>query len=299
MRFTATSALNLGTPARVGFLAIQIVVSSAMPTASERLTGVRAKIERARHHVSDLESRLLAFRALRPYRLYSEPEAGTGHHVYKVRAHANPPAELAVVAGEIVHQLRSGLDHLAWQLWDKNGRAGLPEEQIYFPVYESEPKHLAKRSAKVLTVFEPAAVSVLDAVQPHASGSDLLWKLHKLNNIDKHRHLSVVACTVGSMGFALGPDVHDPAAKAFLLNVPKPVAPDGGLRVIEDGAVLCAIDSFRHPSGGPTGLEGRLDVKFDLVFKDPEVVRGAPILRLLRQLADLTDGIVGRFEPLL
>jgi len=39
----------------------------------------------------------------------------------------------------------------------------------------------------------------MDALHPHTAGDNLLWKLHQFNNIDKHRRLSLVACSVSTI----------------------------------------------------------------------------------------------------
>lgn len=261
--------------------------------ASERLASVRAKIERAKHHVRDLEARLDTFRQLRPYRLFSETESDTGHTVHKVRVHHQPSAELSLVAGEVIHQLRSGLDHLAWQLWDANGRTGR-EKLVYFPVYETEPEYITVRPGKIQAFFGPAAVSILDTLQPHATGNSLLWKLHQMNNIDKHRRLSLVACSVVDLAltfpsFAGSPRVGIPNTSAI-----------GAPRVIEDGAVICATHSFRT-SGTPLlpEMQPNLEVAFEIVFNEPGVVEGEAVLHFLEQLTGLVDGVIQQFVSLL
>ena len=267
---------------------------------SNRLIGIRAKIERSKHHINDLERRLHTFRESRPYRLISEPDADARQQLCKVRVHAAIPPELAVVAGEIVHQLRSSLDHLAWQLWDKNGRVKLREDKVYFPVYEADDKYNAERPNKVEGVFAPAAVRILDDLKPYAAGNDLLWKLHKLNNIDKHRHLSVVACALESVGLLISGAGFNPPENAARFDMLKPQSAGDELRVIEDGAVVCAYGSFTPPGCLPvSNVDMNLQAIFEIVFGEPRVVRGEPVLHLLHQLTGLTDGIVSLFEPLL
>jgi hypothetical protein len=261
---------------------------------SPRLESVRLKVERANHHLRDLEGRLHAFRETRPYSLYSEPDSDVGHQCYKVRVHNKLPPEFTVIVGEVVHQLRSSLDHLARQLWDSDGRRGA-EDSVYFPIYETEAKYVASRKAKVEGFFAPAVVSVLDTLQPHAAGNDLLWKLHKLNNIDKHRHLTVVDCVVDSLGMVFGQNPNP-----FPLTLPKPLWPDGSLKVVEDGAIVAAVGTFKHPSGRPAPeMDAKLQVTFEIVFDEPRIVRGEPVVHLLHQLAGLTDNIVVLFDRLL
>src|SRR5262245_16114607 len=104
---------------------------------SVKLSGVRAKIERANQHIGDLEARICAFRGENPYRVVPEADPNSGHRQYIVRVHSTPPLALGLVAGEAVHQLRSSLDHLAWQLVEANG--GVPGKNTYFPILKDAP----------------------------------------------------------------------------------------------------------------------------------------------------------------
>lgn len=94
-----------------------------MPTAAERLSRIRLKIERAKKHIREFEQRLEAFRLRNPYGFMREDDPNTGERIYKVRVSEEPPVEdLALIAGDAIHQTRSALDHLAWQLVEANGR---------------------------------------------------------------------------------------------------------------------------------------------------------------------------------
>ena len=169
-------------------------------SALSRLSGIRAKIERAKCHVRDLESRILAFRETDPYALFGDDDPKTGERVLRVRVRSQPPNDFALIAGEAVYQLRSSLDHLAWQLVEANGNAA--GKWTYFPICETAAKYKAASPGQVKGM-SPAAISMIDAIQPYQGGCGELWKLHALSNYDKHRLLLVIAFGFGNLWYAL------------------------------------------------------------------------------------------------
>ncbi len=112
------------------------------------------------------------------------------------------PLELSLVVGDIAHNIRSALDHLVWGLVHRPGAPALTAEQerrVGFP-FRTEPAAFAKLSSGDQTTLPhvPAAVvAEFEALQPYNRKTrpevDLLWFVHELNRLDKHRLLLVVA----------------------------------------------------------------------------------------------------------
>lgn len=105
------------------------------------------------------------------------------------------PLRLSVLLGELLHNLRSGLDHVAWQLVLANG--GTPNKKTSFPV-------LVKRKNAPLQIvggISTQAAALAGDLQPYnnASGApeeDPLHVLSTLNNIDKHREFNIAVLNV-------------------------------------------------------------------------------------------------------
>jgi hypothetical protein len=98
------------------------------------------------------------------------------------------------LAGDVIHNLRSALDHLANQL----ALVGCPTltdkelRQIEFPIAETLKKYEDDKARKVKGM-RPEAVKAIDDLKLYKGGNDPLWRLHELDNIDKHRTLFTVA----------------------------------------------------------------------------------------------------------
>lgn len=84
------------------------------------LDSIYAKIDRANEHIRNLNAEINTLIDGDAYRIVSEPEGDARKSSIRVVG-PEPPLRLAVVAGEIVHQLRSSLDHLVCQLAIANG----------------------------------------------------------------------------------------------------------------------------------------------------------------------------------
>jgi hypothetical protein len=282
----------------------------AASTTTDRLLGIRAKIERAKHHVRDLESRILAFRETDPYRLLCEKDSQTGERIFRVQVRHPLPQDIALIVGEAAYQLRSSLDHLAWQLVEANGQAS--GDWTYFPISESLAKHEAGSPRKVQGM-SAAAISLIDAAKPYKGGNNGLWKLHQLNNFDKHRLLPVVAFAVKNLGFsftaALTPNLLEfghPAVRDLIAQVQRsmdsevnrtvPLGQTVRVPIFHDDAEVARI---AWPDGPDLKMDEKLDFSFEIAFSDPEIVQCEPVVPFLHQLTHLVDGIVGRFLPLL
>ena len=159
---------------------------------SSKVARIELKVERADKHLHDLRVNLDAFyrvvQAEKSKFLVREIEPISGDEIFKIVAVPEVPPMISVIAGDILFNLRSALDHLAFQLVIANP-ACTSKKGIYFPFGENEPDYMASESRGVIETFAKTAVERIDALKPYKGGNDFLWWLCRLNNIDKHRLL--------------------------------------------------------------------------------------------------------------
>lgn len=168
------------------------------------LDSVEIKLARARDHYQILDAHWQALQEAHPYRFDAEVHDDGIKHVYRAVEPAPLPPYLAGIVGDFAHNLRSALDHLAWLLVQRN--RGQPGEATQFPVRASRIVHdpcSGGAQPAPLTIsggVSAEALKKLDAVQPYNAPNghrnDLLWLLHRLDVIDKHRHLVLHAVAV-------------------------------------------------------------------------------------------------------
>src|SRR4051812_2662692 len=169
----------------------------------DRLILVQVKLKRAEKHLRDLAAEILSLEQTTI--LTPDPNTGVAPHPLAM-LHPNnfqmvPTLSFDVVtmAGDVVHNLRSALDHLAQQLVAVGMacapiRPLLPVEmrQIEFPIAETLEKYEAEKARKIKGML-PEAVEAIDRLKPYKGGNDVLWRIHELDIIDKHRALFTLA----------------------------------------------------------------------------------------------------------
>jgi hypothetical protein len=163
----------------------------------DRLSSARAKLSRARRHFAHLSDVLRAYLEKPPYVVSSKRDP-TSRRLHYVAVHVAPtPIELPAIIGDTVHNLRSALDHLAYQLvWIGTGKP--PGSHVYFPIADDSSKYPAQRDRQ-LRGASPDVIRAVDALKTFRGGDDVLWRLHRLNNIDKHRVLLVAGSAFHSV----------------------------------------------------------------------------------------------------
>jgi len=172
------------------------------------LNGCRLKLERAVAHIETLNKAIQRFRETQSHELVRDFDAETGEDVWWIDGiYDDPPVAWSPLVGDILHNLHSALDHLAWQLAiRKNFGHDLPSEyRATFPIFKNRSRFWRKRpdghwtglsGAASLLRFPGDARSLVLAVQPYKDGNRApdhpLWALHQLSNEDKHKTIHVV-----------------------------------------------------------------------------------------------------------
>lgn len=83
---------------------------------SEHLRAVLTKVERSKKHMVELEAEVNGFLATNPYVVGTRRNPETRQLIYYVTGVRETPVSLALIAGDVLQNLRSALDHLAHQL---------------------------------------------------------------------------------------------------------------------------------------------------------------------------------------
>lgn len=249
---------------------------------SNRMQSIRLKSERAKEHFRNLEVARDRFINSEPYRIVSEFDPQTSHKTYKVVDLKVPPADIGLIAGDVLHNLRSALDHLAWQLVLANG--GTPNKITCFPIYDDAAKYVTG-SARQVKGMAQAAIDAIDASKPYKGGDGAgLWVLHYLDIADKHHELLVTTVNVTRASFTT-PGYWEPGYTGVghiaLPRIRKP---------LKDGDIIAIRES---------DMDDEMDFALDIAFAEPEVIKGKPIIETIKRLSDVIDNLLTDFEPLL
>ena len=158
-------------------------------SAESRLILVRAKVERAKENLRDME------------RLFERDGYVPGVNI-KIQSRKRPPGTFHMfhfsllalaTAGDVVVNLRGALDHLTYQLAKAHRpRLTVKEERdISFPICKNQSGYERARKI-VVKLVGPDAIKLIDALKPYKGGNEALFRLNELNNINKHKLLPTI-----------------------------------------------------------------------------------------------------------
>lgn len=243
---------------------------------AEPLAGVRLKVERAKAHLAELEESIGA--ALKPdaEHFLGEFDTESKHHIYRAQNLPVLDPEWALQAGEVTYQLRSALDHLAWQLVEREGTT--PNGQTQFPIRDSllgKKQQLLPLKTLLPLANDCKVLQVLNECQPYygdgtreLSPPDAhrhpLWILKTLNNIDKHRLLLVVVQTLNIEAMFWG----SPTGT-------KPPIPYLSAVALKEGTPVAAFDF--GGAEAPTDFDPHLSLKVVIREEAAALISHAPL----------------------
>jgi hypothetical protein len=237
--------------------------------ATDRMILVRVKIERAKKHLGDLAAKILAL----SHTTIIARDANGGAPPSHFKRVPTLSFDVVAIAGDVVHNLRSALDHLAMQLAivgsTESGRPLTEKEirQIEFPIAETDAKYESDKARKVKGM-RPEAVKALDMLKPYKGGNDPLWRIHELDNIDKHRALFTTA--------------HDFLFTSDWL--------DGGYLLKTDKPNFTGVESE---------VEKNIQAEIEEAVSQTQVAQTNALPPSLHQLVDFVENLVRSFEPML
>jgi hypothetical protein len=153
------------------------------------------KLWRAKHHYDELVTELRAYFASNPGDMVTAPNSTPENVIYVFRTKTRVPARFGLIAGDYIHNVRSTLDYLIWQLVIANGET--PDRSNQFPICTGAPKTMTwdeslKRGR--LRGIDSSAIEIVRSVQPcfdteSGPAPHPLAVLEEINNENKHRRV--------------------------------------------------------------------------------------------------------------
>jgi hypothetical protein len=261
----------------------------------------RLKLQRAREHadaIKVLAEQLFRIEANQPVIAIREMGPKDEYAIYVARMPELSDAfdRVSLVLGDAIHNLRSSLDHLVFQLAIAHTSGVLNDERgIRFPIAANQAS-FEKAAGRALKALSAAHITIIESFQPyHPYQARLqyseqmgghfhpLAKLQELSNRDKHRQaLGVVIPT--NLGIAFDEEANSVAAifgaavrqRTFSPNQPASFGREIARAIVPNLQIS-------------TANTAQLAVEFALD-------EGRPILITLERLAAFVDQIVEAFE---
>src|ERR1051325_380147 len=259
------------------------------------LDGIKLKLKRAAQHLRSITDIIDPIRNAK-FQVVSRYDPDDGLFKLSSRFPEIDP-DLSVIIGDCLHNMRSSLDYLIWQLVIKNGQT--PIKDNMFPICYSIEGFNRQITRNRLQGISINAQTVVDALQPYHRGQPAcfvhpLWILSELMNVDKHRTLTLITLV------ALGYDIE---------FKPQSGASGGGLRVGTEGIRLKhGVEFFGYRPEG-AALFGRpnfapieeMDVDAQgnmfVAFQDGPVADRDVVVVLQEILDYIQQTVIPNFEP--
>ncbi|MDO8749792.1 MAG: hypothetical protein Q7K03_01415 [Dehalococcoidia bacterium] len=258
--------------------------------------GFWVKVERAEHHLRDLDQAIQGFLKRKPYSMVKEEDLNTGSYIWRCKVSEQPPIEWSAVIGDIVHNLRSALDLLACELVLLN--KGKVTEYTSFPIADSRQKFESIIAGKVKGASK-AAMDGIIAAKPYLGGNDAFWHLHRLDILDKHHILIPVGAATQSVviDFAADFAARFPGSNLARDFPPLPIGivPANNQFPLKDGTIL-----FRSAMFDDKGYKENITPQFvfEISFGEGEIFKGDPIVPTLKHIGEVVANTVAGLAPL-
>jgi hypothetical protein len=251
----------------------------------------------------DLNGAIDTFRKTNPYTVGIKRDSQTRKLIYYVTRVDPVPLEVAAIAGDVVHNLRTALDHVHQHLFMIGTGTSVPSKDVAFYIDgHPNPNHYKTSAPAKLRGLRKDAIDALDRIEPHKGGKGhYLWILNELNNIDKHRALVIVASAYRSVSIW-------PIAQRLMSNIP------GGITITDEIAKVMHDASFIRPADNLCPLKAgdelfidaadaepnqKIKFRFDVAIYEPQVIESKPIVETLHQLVQFVGDTVMALKPLL
>lgn len=261
------------------------------------LNAVRLKLHRAQEHLEVLHSGVQAFLWRDAYGARVELDAQTNELVVITIVREQPPPTWGPLFGDLIHNLRSTLDHLAIALVLANKPTANTRSNA-FPIFDKDPSRpkASKRDkatwTRMVKNMSTEQVAAIRAVQPFNTPiseglTNTLIVVSTLSNTDKHRGLIPIGGIVGGQIELLPRKLNGWQLDTNIADTPA--------REIEDGAVIAR---FRlTPLVADPDVNVDVGVSFGLnVTLDEGVPPGTSIDNVLRASYTRVMDIVNDFE---
>ncbi len=215
--------------------------------------GVSEKLRRANEHLEALNVSVERFLERDSNRVISEDDPDTGNRIYRAEILESPPSvKWAVVAGDILHNLRSGLDHLAYALCTVHAPGKTPPGRTEFPIFWDKDRFENIEARGGLYKIRGMSCEMKNAIraeQPYNRGNPAkaqsIWLLQELSNIDKHRVLNLAVVAQPAMTFWVSPGVEfelGDMKQSLVVAVGRPIPPQTKVQNDPDFTFRIAFD---------------------------------------------------------
>jgi hypothetical protein len=242
----------------------------------------RLKVERAKEHIIELDRGLREFFQACPVRLISEPNTDDCGSRLRAVTEKELPNWVPISVGDVVHNLRSSLEHAASDLYVlANGGSEDARKRSKFPMHQTRENLIdTVDKGEIKAAFPKVAEAIVNKIQPFEAGEKLIWALGQLWNIDKHR-LPIVAMSAAQIANFSAVD----ELGTKFIGCTATFGLGGYCNFGETQSTITITDSGQ--------------ASFTVFFNEVGLLEREPLIPTLVQMAQLTNNAIGVIEEAL
>ncbi len=239
------------------------------------------KIKRAEKHIDDLRRAFNQFVSTQEHKLCVTNEPKTGELLFEVRFNRSIPPDLALIAGDAIHNLRTALDHATWELVGIDG--GVQDRNLAFPAGRTRSDYESACN-EIETPRDDTKKFLLSLAAYPGGSSQHLYGLRALDNLDKHQILTPI---IGATRIGRVEIVHPDGKKIVTMeNCSFSVDEDGRARMVGSGP------------GYTIRFDQNEKISFDMFFGHVDFFRMVPLIDTLEELRITISNVVDQFDEL-
>jgi hypothetical protein len=239
----------------------------------------KLKIKRAKEHVQELRSQLIAFSATDYYTLAVDKDPTTGQSFLKFEITKSLPPDISIVMGDALHNLHSALDLAISDVLF--GHTGKRYSHLKFPVYPTkEAFESGIAGGKIKHAPKEIIALLKDVIKPYKGENDALWALHDLNITDKH----IALVEIDQLSAMINIDAEDDRGNRII----------NGTLIVSTGHTLIPFASTREIQ-----IKNQSKPAFNVLFSKGLPTEGKSVVPTLFQFTELVSSIIAAFEIVL
>lgn len=174
--------------------------------------GIAEKLKRADENIVKLNHEIIGFFGASKYPIVPNPNTEGWQEAVNYHRNLPIPVRFSVLCGEVVHHLRSCLDHIVWHFSNAAYRLS-HENAIQFPVLRTLPvkDELSRYERQVKGITNANVLRLIESFQPYHRGNDAmndpLCIIHDMDRFDKHRELTLISPIANLMPLSSAGDI--------------------------------------------------------------------------------------------
>ena len=247
--------------------------------------GPRLKLQRAKHHIEDFVAQSEALYNTNGRWFSVEHDAQTRKRTLIANINTTVPDHFPLIIGDAIHNLRSALDHLTWDILRPHNPA---PDKIQFPFCRKAQSFESVLTNRQIKVAGKEIAQKFRDLKPYPGGNDLLYGLHVLDITDKHELIVPVRSRIGFDRL----DIHDidPSVTDFVII-------KRSFDVLKDNRIAVWRYDPSLPWQDPEDPKD-IEVAIQILFREKQPFAGKSVAAILRNMAIMVGQIIRDFaEP--